>query len=437
MRFPYLALAIGLTLPVSDGLAAHDSWTRFRGSDGTGIAAEARPPTEWSETKNLRWKTDLPGPGASSPIRFGDRIYVTCFGGYGENGKPEGDFATLARHLVCLDAASGKIRWSSGIPAAPAEARYTRLAEHGYASHTPATDGERVYVFFGKSGVLAFDLDGRRLWQADVGQESGRQGFGSAASLVLHQNLVIVNAAEESRSVRALEKATGRERWRAEGTGFANVYNTPLQHTLPDGRHELVVAVQNRVRGLDPDTGKERWFATAPISGNLAASVVAANGVFYAFSGNQRPGTVAIRAGGVGDVTNTHVLWTSRLGPDFGTPVLHGGHMYFATSRGMAVCLDATTGAEIYQERLGGGRGAARSYASPVLADEKLFLATRGTGTLVLAAKPAYQLLARNVVADDASDFSATPMIVGHEIILRSNRAIYCFAAGAGGNRAN
>ena len=434
MRCPHLVPALGLALSVGGGLAASDGWMSFRGSDGTGSAADARPPAEWSETKNLRWKAELPGPGASSPIRAGDRIFVTCFSGYGVNGEAAGDFAQLARHLVCVEATSGRISWTATIPTAPSETRYTRLAEHGYASHTPATDGERIYVFFGKSGVIAFDLAGRQLWQTDVGQESGRQGFGSAASLVLHKDLVIVQAAEESRSIRALDKATGRERWRAEGSGFANVYNTPLRHTLPGGQQELVVALQNTVRGLDPDTGKERWSATVPITGNLAASIIAAEGVLYAFSGNQRPGTAAIRAGGMGDVTNTHVLWTSRLGPDFGTPILHGGHMYFATSRGVAVCLDAKSGAEVYQERLEGGRGGGRTYASPILADGKLFLATRGAGTLVIAAKPTYRLLARNVIADDPSDFSATPMIVGREIFLRSNRALYCFA-GVGGSR--
>jgi outer membrane protein assembly factor BamB len=437
MRSSRRAWALGVALLVSDTFAAVNEWTRFRGSDGSGMAPGAQPPVEWSGTTNLRWKAELPGPGASSPIRFGDAIFVTCFSGFGENGRSEGDLAQLKRHLVCLDATSGKIRWTASVPAAPGETSYTRLAEHGYASHTPATDGERVYVLFGKSGVLAFGMDGRRLWQADVGRESGRQGFGSAASLVLHKDLVIVNAAEESRSIRALDRVTGRERWRAEGTGFANVYNTPLQLTLPDGRQELVVAVQNKVWGLDPDTGKERWFATAPISGNLAASVVAADGVLYAFSGNQRPGTVAIRAGGSGDVTQTHILWTSPRGPDFGTPVIHEGHLYFATARGMAVCVDAKTGAEIFNERLGGGRGGVRSYASPVLADGKWYLPTRNAGTFVFAAKPAFAQLARNVVEGDTSDFSATPMLAGREIFLRSNRALYCFATGPGGAGGN
>lgn len=433
MRISRVVGAWVLALSVSGVFAADNGWTQFRGSDGTGIAAGARPPMEWSATKNLRWKTALPGPGASSPVRSGDRIFVTCYSGFGENGRAEGEITSLVRHLICVDATNGRIRWSANVPGAPSEIHYTRLAEHGYASHTPATDGERVFVFFGKSGVLAFDLEGKRLWLADVGQQAGRQGFGSAASLVLHKDLVIVNAAEESQSIRALEKATGRERWRADGRGFANVYNTPLQLTLPDGRHELVVAVQDRVRGLDADTGRERWSAAAPIAGNLAASVIAADGILYAFGGNRSPGTVAIRTGGTGDVTTTHVLWTATRGPDFGTPVFHEGHLYFATSRGMAVCLDAKTGAEVYQERLGGGRGGARTYASPILADGKLFLATRNSGTLVIAAKPVFEQLAQNVIADDRTDFSATPMISGREIFLRSNRALYCFAAEAGG----
>jgi len=359
-------------------------------------------------------------------------VWVTCFTGYGEDGKAEGDLARLERHLVCLDAATGRERWRATVPAA-GESAYTRLTEHGYASQTPATDGERVYVFFGKSGVLAFDPDGRRLWQQDVGRGSGRQGFGSAASLVLCGDLVIVNAAVESRSLRALDRSTGRERWRAEGGGFSNLYQAPLVLTLPDGRRELVLALQNKVAGFEPETGKEIWSVAVSLAGNLAASPVAADGVVYAFGGNQRPATVAIRTGGRGDVTGTHVKWTVPRGPDFGSPVLHAGHLYYATARGTAVCLDAETGAEVYQERLRGGPGGVRTYASPVLADGKLFYATRRAGTLVVAATPVFRLLARNVVADDAGDFSATPMVTGREIFLRSDRALYCFAAATGG----
>jgi len=247
---------------------------------------------------------------------------------------------------------------------------------------------------------------------------------------------VIVNAAEESRSIRALDKATGKELWKAEGSGFENVYNTPTLVTLADGRQELVVAVQNEVWGLNPDTGRLRWFAGVRIASNMAASVVTADGIVYAFGGNRSPGTVAIRAGGKGDVTKTHVIWTSTRGPDFGTPVIDGGYLYYATSRGVAVCLNAKTGEQVYEERLQVPQGSARVYASPVLADGKLFIPTRTTGTVVLAAKPVFAQLALNLVASDRTDFSATPMIMGNQVILRSNWGLYCFAA-SGSNRSD
>lgn len=410
-------------------ISVPEAWTQFRGSDGTGIAANAHPPTEWSDTKNLRWKAELPGPGTSSPIRFGKQIFVTCYSGYGENGSSEGDITKLARHLVCVDAATGAIGWSTTLKADSAEDPYTRLTEHGYASHTPVTDGERIFVFFGKTGVVAFDLKGQQLWQTEVGKSSSRQGWGSAASLVMHKDLVIVNAADESHSIRALDKATGKMRWKAESPGLVNVYNTPLLLTAPDGTTELIVSLQNEVWSLNPYNGEQRWSARVPNNGNLAASVIAADGVVYAFGGNRTPGTVAIRGGGKGDVTKTHLLWTSPRGPDFGTPIVHKGHLYFATGRGMAVCLDAKTGAEIYQERLRTSGGGPRPYASPILADGNLFLSTRTSGTLVIAAKPAFTQLAQNLVNGDRTDFSATPMIVGNEIVLRSNRALYCFRA--------
>ncbi len=427
-KLPPLLLTIGLTAGLN-GFAANETWTSFRGSDATGIAAGAHPPTEWSDAKNLTWKTELPGPGASSPIRFGNNIFVTCYSG------SDTEITKLTRHLVCVDATAGKIRWNAAIKADPAEQAYTRLSEHGYASHTPVTDGERVFVFFSKSGVLAFDMNGKQLWQANVGKDSGRQGWGSAASLVLYKNSVIVNAAEESQSIRALDKATGKELWKADGSGLTTVFNTPTLATLPDGHQELIIALQNEVWGINPDTGKLRWFAEVPIASNMAASTVVADGVVYAFGGNRSPGTVAIRLGGKGDVTKTHVLWNSSRGPDFGTPVIHGGHLYYANSRGVAVCLNAKTGEQVYEERLRLSDGSARAYASPVLADGKLFITTRTGGTIILAAKPAFEQLGQNVVAGDRTDFSGTPMITGNQLFLRSNRALYCFTASAGGNR--
>lgn len=411
------------------GLTSHAAdWPQFRGIDGQGIATQSKPPLEWSDTKNVRWKAELPGPGASSPIQHGQRVFVTCYSGYGLDLNSPGELRALKRHLICLDAASGKVLRDRSVAADAAEDGYNdRLSEHGYATQTPACDGERVYAFFGKSGVLAFDLEGKQLWQADAGKGSSGRGWGSATSVVLHKDLVIVNAADESSAILAFDKATGKQRWKAEGGSYLEkVYNTPVLVPAGADRVDLVLAVQNEVWGINPDTGKLRWYAQVPISSNMAAGVVAKDGVVYAFGGNRGPGTVAVKVGGSGDVTKTHVLWTSTRGTDFPTPVIHDGHLYFANSQGVAYCMSAKTGEIVYQERIEAGRGRKGIYASPVMADGKIYLVTRTAGIAVIAAKPQFEQLAHNVMSADSASFNATPAIAGDTLLLRSSSAIYC-----------
>ena len=204
--------------------ATAGDWPRFRGPDGSGISGDPNIPLTWSESENLRWKTPLPGVGSSSPIVVGDRIFVTCFSGEGDS---------LARHLVCVNRKAGEIAWTKTVAAEQPEDRYQGyLTEHGYASNRPVTDGDRVYVFFGKTGVLAFGLDGQPHWQVNVGKESSNRRWGSAASLVLYKDTVIVNASEESQSIRALEKATGKEVWNAQAGSLELAYGTPTLMTL-------------------------------------------------------------------------------------------------------------------------------------------------------------------------------------------------------------
>ena len=421
-----------LTFSIIGALVAVSSfaadWPQFRGSDGQGIASDSKPPLEWSDTKNVRWKAELPGPGASSPIQHGQRVFVTCYSGYGLDLNSPGELRALKRHLICLDAASGKVLWDRSVAADASEDEYNdRLSEHGYATQTPATDGERVYAFFGKSGVLAFDLEGKQLWQEDAGKGSSGRGWGSATSVVLHKDLVIVNAADESSAILAFDKATGKQRWKTDGGAYLEkVYNTPVLVPAGADRVDLVVAVQNEVWGINPDTGKLRWYAQVPISSNMAAGVVAKDGVVYAFGGNRGPGTVAVKVGGSGDVTKTNVLWTSTRGTDFPTPVIHDGHLYFANSQGVAYCMSAKDGEIVYQERIEAGRGRKGIYASPVMADGKIYLVTRTAGIAVIAAKPQFEQVAHNVMATDAASFNATPAIAGDTLLLRSNSAIYC-----------
>ena len=202
-------------------------WPRFRGPNGSGIAADANVPTSWSETKNLQWKAALPGRGSSSPIVCGERVVVTSYSGYGD-GSAEGSLGKLQRHLLCVERQTGKILWDKAVSAELPEDPYTgNLTEHGYASSTPVTDGQRVYVFFGKTGVLAFDFSGTQLWKVNVGKRSSNRRWGSGASLLLYKNLVIVNAAEESRSIRALDTLTGKEAWKAESECLELCFSTP------------------------------------------------------------------------------------------------------------------------------------------------------------------------------------------------------------------
>jgi outer membrane protein assembly factor BamB len=302
--------------------------------------------------------------------------------------------------------------------------------EHGYSSSTPVTDGERVYVFFGKTGALAFDLDGKQLWKVNLGKQSSNRRWGSGASPVLYKDWVIVNAAEESRSVRVLDKLTGKEIWKAEANSLELCFSTPMLVDCGGGRTDLALALPGEVWGINPDTGKLRWFAETGIDGNVSPSVVAADGVVYVTGGFPRQGSAAVRAGGKGDVTKTNILWSSQNASYVPSPVVYNGHLYVVSDQGFATCMNAKTGNLVYKERLPGasstGRGGKPFYASPVLVNGHLYAVSRRNGTFVIEAKPEFKLVAQNKLAGDDTDFNATPAVVDRQLFLRSNRALYC-----------
>lgn len=407
--------------------ASAAEWPRFRGPGGLGVG-ESAVPLEWSDDKNLLWKTPLPGPGSSSPVIHGGDVFVTCYSGYGVPGDRGGKPENLVRHLLCIDRETGAEKWRRDVPGdLPEDAYEGFLTEHGYASSTPVVDADAVYAFFGKSGVIAFDREGKELWRVGVGKESSNRRWGSAASLIRHGDLVVVNAAEESQSIRGLDRRTGREVWKAEAASLELAYGTPSIVRLTDGREEIVVAVPSEVWGLDPATGKIRWYATHSLTGNISPSVLVDGDVVYVFGGFRSAGSLAVRAGGAGDVTKSHVLWTSKASSYVATPLLHDGHLYWIDDRGQAFCSSAATGAQVYRSRVaeitGGGRPV---YASPVISDGRLIVATRWGGTLILPAKPEYAVLGYNRFASDESDFSGTPAIVDGRLYLRSGRFLYC-----------
>ncbi len=241
--------------------ASAEDWRQFRGSNHGATSSEA--PLTWSETENLKWKTELPGLGMSSPVVVGNRVFVTYWNGYGLDAGDPGDQENLERHLACIDRKTGELTWSKGVKATLPEDRYGgMLTQHGYASHTPVSDGKRVVAFFGKSGVFAFDLEGKQLWQRSVGEWTDRRGWGSAASPILYEGIVIVNAAIEDGALYGLDVKTGEVLWRQEAESLYSTWSTPALVKVDDERTDLVVPVPYEVWGLNPATGKLRWYVT-------------------------------------------------------------------------------------------------------------------------------------------------------------------------------
>jgi hypothetical protein len=316
--------------------------------------------------------------------------------------------------------ADGKILWDKAVQAKQPEQAYrSYITNHGYASATPASDGQAVYVSFGRSGVYAYKLSGEEMWQADIGTET--HDWGSAVAPILFDNLVIVNACVESGAVVAMDKTSGKEAWRF--TGLKESWSTPLLVSLPGGRHDLVVSSRGQVFGLDPATGKKRWECRG-VQQYVCPSVVAHGDVVFVTAGIKTH-TLAIRAGGEGDVSASRILWESKDGSKVGTPLYHNGHLYWVDHAGIAFCLNAETGKTVYKERLQVRARRDKVYASPVLADGKLYVVTREDGVVVLAAEPELKELGRNRL-DDKSIFNATPAIVGNQLLLRSDRFLYC-----------
>jgi outer membrane protein assembly factor BamB len=399
---------------------AKTDWPQFRGPGALGRSDVSGIPTTWSDESNIAWKTALPGPGASSPIILGNRVFLTCFTGYKASSGEPGEMSALKRHVLCLNLSDGKIVWDTPIPAELPEQERIR-EDHGYASSTPVTDGERVYVFFGKSGVFAFDLNGKQLWKADVG--SKLNGWGSATSPVLYKDLLLVNASVESEALVALDKKTGKEVWRAGGVNES--WHAPVLATAPNGKVEVVIAMMKKVLGFDPENGKALWNCDTGISWYMCPTPLVQDGIVYAVGGRTPNGALAIRVGGRGDVTESHRLWKVNKGTNVPSPILHDGHLYFAHENlGVVYCLNAKTGDTVYEERLSPSPG--QIYASPVLAGGNIYYTGRSGRTVIVAAQPTLKVVGEATLENNRGVFNASAAIAGKRLLIRSNKYLYC-----------
>lgn len=408
-----------------------DDWPRFRGPSGSGIASTSDSlPSDWSPTDNLAWKTLLPGPGASSPIIVGEKVLVTCYSGYGLKRQDPGEIENLVRHLVCIDLNTGEKLWQKDVKASQPEDPYDNsgVSSHGYATHTPASDGINVYCFFGKGGVHAFDLNGNKLWKADAGNGSDPPRWGSSSSVIVFGSTVIVTASAESRSIIGFDKTTGRRLWRHKSTGLDGMWGTPAMINVDPNRVDLVMLVAQELWGLDPTNGKIRWRANATDSQQAYTSIIAQGKRVFAFSG-QGGGSIALDI--VGDRTKT--VWTSNVYATYASPVRYRDRVY-VISKGILTVVDANSGERLQRLRLKGSRqiGNARfgslDYASPVVVGNRLFWLNASGQMYVFRLDEQIRQMAVNEVATENEVFWGSPAVSRGRMVLRSSKFLYCIA---------
>jgi outer membrane protein assembly factor BamB len=404
-------------------------WPQWRGPSGQGYCDDTRVPLTWGAAENLLWKAPLPGKGNSTPVIWGERLFLTASSADGRE-----------RLVLCLSTRDGRILWqkvaSRDVP--PGRTH----AWNGFASASCATDGERVYAFFGTPGLFCYDTDGKLLWKRQFGTFTSEMGWGTAASPFLYEDLLIQNCdndgpralpaghkAEEAAPMTlvALDKRTGEVRWttpRNQGRGFS----TPRLIATAGGRIDLVLNGPLGLWGYDPRTGKEQWHCSRTAPGEQARfgepMPVSDSGLLFASSG--RPGPCqALRLPGDGDVTRSHLAWQgSRKGHrDVSSPILWDGRLYAADSQGRLSCYDWKTGAEVYTTRLGPNK----SLASPIAVRGKLLYVMDDGVTVVLEPGPEFKVLRRNRLGDgQALDFGASPAVADGRLFLRSQSHLYC-----------
>lgn len=413
-----------LTVPF---VSRADNWGHWRGPDGNGTAVDAHPPTEWSSTKNVKWKVELPGRGSASPVVWGNQIFITTAvpveggdaaprGRRDNSGLPKLDF-----RLLCFDRADGKLLWQqSAVIATPHQGTHST---NGYASASPCTDGQHVYAHFGSRGLYCYTMDGKLIWKRDdLGQMNTRNGFGEGSSPTLEGDMILVPWDHEGPSALfALNKLTGKTIWKTD-RDEPTCWATPLVVDTPNGR-QVVMNGQTCARSYDLTTGKELWRCAGQTE-RPCASPVAEDGMVFVGSGHKGSFLGAFRLTGKGDIRGTEsVVWTiDRDTPDIGSLLLSSGRIYFHKGKtGQLSCVDAATGKPFYMANRIPGLDSI--YASPVAAGGYVYLTARNGTTTVIRDAPELEVVATNNVGETVD---ATPAPIEDQLIIRGEEHLFC-----------
>ncbi len=425
----WVALLFVVVLASAFSVQAQDNWPQWRGPDQNGASTATNLPTVWSLTENIVWKTELPSWSASTPIIWGDRIFVTSPTPAASEEEQEPGGKDLL--LLCISRQNGRELWRHKLHGG------NRLyRKQNDASPSPVTDGKHVWVVTGTGQVTALDMDGKVLWKRNLQKDYGDFGlnFGYASSPLLYDGKLILEVLHGFRTddpsyVVAFDTMTGVELWRRERPTDAwaespDAYTTPA--VLTQGKvTQIVISGGDYVTGHDPETGKEIWRAAGlnpeqRRNYRIVASPLVVNDMIYAPT-RRRP-LLALRAGGTGDVTDNVVWkWTGSGAPDVPTPVCDGKYFYMVDDRGLATCLNAKSGEVVW-----GPKRTAQGFvsSSPVLADGNLYLLNEMAVSTVLAAGPEFKLLSTNEL--DGTYTLSSPAVSGSRLFIRTATHLYC-----------
>lgn len=404
-----------------------DNWPNWRGTDNQGHCTETVVPLKWSAKENVRWRIDLPDQGNSTPVIWGERIFVTQARDK-TNWPPKpgngGPASADTRLLLCLQRADGKLLWEAKVSYKEVEPTHPT---NPFCSASPVTDGERVVASFGSAGLYCYDMNGKELWRKDFGKME--HVWGNASSPILHGELCIFWVGPGKNQVLvAIDKKTGTEVWRYEEPGGASglgkdkewrgSWSTPLVIQV-EGHEELILSMPQKVRAFDPRTGMELWSCSGLSNLVYTSPLYSKDGIIVAMSGYTGP-ALAVRAGGKGDVTKTHRLWVhEKSNPQrIGSGVIVGEHLYILNDSGIAQCLEVKTGKEVWSQRL------ASTWSSMVAVGDRLYVPSKSSETFVFKAAPQFTELARNTLKGE--QMRASLAISDGEIFIRTYQGLWC-----------